>query len=120
MLIVKFNDMDVELVKGEYSNGRFAVTMIDPKTQEQLTNLTVNIPEAMFYGETIGESECYEALINHIDGFDYISLLNWLDEINVTEPDVIVGEIRSGFNSYKGVRFNNDSVNKMRCINDIF
>lgn len=120
MLIVKFNDMDVELLKGEYTNERFAVTMIDPKTHEQLTNLTVNIPEAMFFGETLGDSNCYEALINHIDSFDYISLLNWLDEINITDPEAIVGEIKSGFNSYKGVKFKNDVVKQMRRIDEVF
>jgi len=47
---------------------------------------------------------------NHMDGFDYISLLNWLDEINITKLYAIVGEIKSGFNSYMGVKFKNDAV----------
>lgn len=113
MLVVKFNNMDVELVKGEYSNGRFAVTMLDPNTKEQLIMLTVNIPEARFYGETIGQEECYEALINHIDGYDYIKVLNWLEDTNLIEPNVIVGEIKSGFNFYLGVKFKNEIVNQM-------
>lgn len=120
MLKVKFNGVDVELLKGEYINGRFAVIIVVPNTKEKLTTLTVNIPEAMFFGETLGDSNCYEALINHIDGFDYISLLNWLDEINITDPEAIVGEIKSGFNSYKGVKFKNDVVKQMRRIDEVF
>lgn len=119
MLVVKFNNMDVELVKGEYTNGRFAVTMIDPKTEEQLTNLTVNIPEAMFYGETLGESECYEALINHIDGFNYDFILDWLEENNLINVNAVVGEVQSGFNFYKGVDFKSNVVSNMRSLDEV-
>lgn len=119
MLVFKFNNMDVELVKGEYTNERFAVTMIDPKTEEQLTNLTVNIPEAMFYGETLGESESYEALINHIDGFNYDFILQWLEDNDLINTNTFVGEVQSGFNFYKGVKFKTNAVSSMRSLNEL-
>lgn len=116
MLIVKLNGMDVELVKGEYANGRFAVTIIEPDTKDQLSTLTVNIPEVMFYGETIGEGKSYEALVNHIDGFDYSDVLDWIDYNNLIETNAIVGEIKSGFNFYIGVKFKKEIVQQMRTI----
>lgn len=48
-----------------------------------------------------------------------MSLLNWLDEINITEPYAIVGEIKSGFNSYMSVNFKNDAVKQMKRIDEI-
>lgn len=113
MLKVKFNGVDVELLKGEYINGRFAVIIVEPNTKEKLTTLTVNIPEAMFYGETACDEKSYEALINHIDGFDYSEVLDWIDYNNLIETNAIVGEIKSGFNFYIGVKFKNEIVNKM-------
>ncbi|OEK50881.1 hypothetical protein ASS94_14635 [Staphylococcus equorum] len=55
----------------------------------------------------------YERLINHVDVFDYISLLNWLDKINITKPYVIIRKIKSGFHSYMSVNFKNDAVKQM-------
>lgn len=119
MLIVKLNGVDIELVKGEYTNGRFAVTIIEPDTKNQLSTLTVNIPEAMFYGETIGERKSYEALVNHIDGFNYSDILDWINSNNLIETNAIVGEIKSGFNFYIGVKFKEEIVKEMRSITEI-
>lgn len=119
MLKVNFNNLNVELVKGEYPNGRIAIAMYDPKHNERISDLTVNIPEAMFFGEMIGQENSYEALVNHIDGFDYSFILDWLKDNKLIELNVIVGEIQSGFNFYKGVEFKSDIVNEMRSITEI-
>ena len=42
-----------------------------------------------------------------------------MDGINITEPYAIVGEIKSGFNSYMSVNFKNDAVKQMKRIDEI-
>jgi len=42
-----------------------------------------------------------------------------LDKINITEPYVIIGKIKSGFNSYMSVNLKNDAVKQMKRINEI-
>lgn len=108
MLKVKLNDKEVELVKGIYINGRLAIKIIDSNSKEALADLTVNIPHAMFYNEEIND-----ALINHIDGYNYQELLLWLDDNNLTYEDAFVGEVKSGFNIYIGVKFKTEALNKM-------
>lgn len=119
MIKLNFDKYNVELVKDNYTNGRLAINMLETGTQNMMSSLTVNIPEAMFYGETLGESECYEALINHIDGFDYDFILEWLEENNLINVNAFVGEVQSGFNFYKGVEFKSHVIEDMRSINEI-
>jgi len=111
MLLVNLNGKEVELVKGIYINGRLAIKIIDTNSKEALADLTVNIPHAMFYNEEINE-----ALINRIDGLDYQDLLLWLDDNNLTYENAFVGEVKSGFNIYIGVKFKEDALNKMELI----
>mgnify|MGYP001940355511 CR=1 FL=1 len=116
---LNFDKYNVELVKGNYTNGRLAINMLETGTQNMMGSLTVNIPEAMFYGETLGESECYEALINHIDGFHYDFILEWLEENNLINVNAFVGEVQSGFNFYKGVDFKSNVVSNMRSLDEV-
>lgn len=108
MLKVNLNGKEVELVKGKYMNDRLAIEILDSKSKEPLTDLTVNIPSAMLYNE-----EENDALINHIDGYNYQELLLWLDDNNLTYEDAFVGEVKSGFNIYIGVKFRKEALNKM-------
>ena len=48
-----------------------------------------------------------------------MSLLNWLDKINITEPYAIIGKIKSSFNSYMSVNFKNDALKQMKRIDEI-
>lgn len=111
MLLVNLNGKEVELVKGIYINGRLAIKIIDSNSKEALADLTVNIPHTMFYNEEIND-----ALINRIDGLDYQDLLLWLDDNNLTYENAFVGEVKSGFNIYIGVKFKEDALNKMELI----
>ena len=51
MLIVKFNNMDVELVQENIQIKDLQLQWLTQTLMNSLTNLTVNIPEAIFYGK---------------------------------------------------------------------
>ncbi|KKI64770.1 DUF4313 domain-containing protein [Staphylococcus cohnii] len=119
MVKKEFGNLNVELVKGNYVNNRLAINMLETDTQNMVGSLTVNIPEAMFFGETTGDENSNEALVNHIDGFNYDYILQWLEDNNLIEINSFVGEIKNGFNFYKGVKFKSDIVKNMRTINEI-
>ncbi|MCE5132202.1 DUF4313 domain-containing protein [Staphylococcus saprophyticus] len=119
MMKLNFDKYNVELVKGNYTNGRLAINMLETGTQNMMGSLTVNIPEAMFFGETTDDENSNEALVNHIDGFNYDYILQWLEDNNLIENNSFVGEIQSGFNFYKGVDFKSHVIEDMRSINEI-
>ncbi|WP_342610470.1 hypothetical protein [Staphylococcus hsinchuensis] len=118
MVKKEFGNLNVELVKGNYTNGRLAINMLDCATKEIMCSLTVNIPEAMFFGEVLEDTNTNEALVNHIDGFDYVFILQWLEDNNLIEDNTFVGEIQSGFNFYKGVEFKSNVISNMRSIDE--
>jgi hypothetical protein len=118
MILLEFNNNRVELLKGTYENDRLGINMLDCATKDIMCSLTVNIPEAMFFGEVLEDTNTNEALVNHIDGFDYDFILQWLEDNDLIEDNTFVGEIQSGFNFYKGVEFKSNVISNMRSIDE--
>lgn len=109
MLKIKINSRYFEIIKDNYLNGRIALYLYN---EEEIVNLTVNIPEAILMSDVIGD-EVNSSILNHIDGYNYVDLIEILDDNDIISS-YQNGEVQCGFNHYKGIIISDAKLNKMR------
>ncbi|MGC9650930.1 hypothetical protein ACO2FA_13150 [Staphylococcus warneri] len=115
MLKIKVNSRYFEIIKDKYLNGRIALYLYN---DEEIINLTVNIPEAILLSDMIGNDEVCASILNHIDGYNYVDLIDILDDNDIISS-YQNGEVKSGFNLYKGIVINENRLNKMRNFKNV-
>lgn len=113
MLEIKLFGKQYKAIKDYYLNGRAAVWLINEK-DEEIIQLTVNVPEAMLMTDFGGnlKSRSHSSLLNHVDFLDYESLLEELIKQDVIE-DKTIGMIKQGYHVYTGILFKEESFSKM-------
>lgn len=106
MINVTLKNNNFRLAKGKYGNGRLAIVLFDDNdNMNSITGtISVNIPEARFMQEMVGDSCSNDVYINHIDGIEYNELIEPLDYYDQ------YGHTQSGFNTYIAVRFREDKL----------
>lgn len=106
MLKVNLFNQELECQKARYLNGRLAIVLIDPESNELYTTLTVNIDTP------IPDESGKEAFINHQYGENYKQLIQAIIDTGLTEETpVIIGF--SGFNEYIALRFKDEALDQM-------
>ncbi|RIN97165.1 DUF4313 domain-containing protein [Mammaliicoccus sciuri] len=118
MLKVKFMNNEFELVKAKYNNGRLAILLAEEMDGMKMIaeSISVNIPEARFFREMSGEDCENDCFVDHVDGFEYDEVIEWLLENDLIEPlkhFQAFGFAKSGFNNYIAVRFKEDKLKLM-------
>lgn len=121
MLKVDFMNHKLRLAKGEYGNGRLAIVLLEDGDDMNYiaASISVNIPEARFFREMSGESCENDCFVDHVDGFEYEDVIDWLLENDLIEPlkhFQAFGFAQSGFNNYIAVRFKEDKLALMETI----
>lgn len=114
MLKVNLFGKELECQKAKYQdNNRLAIILVDPEeTKEIYTFLTVNLSDALLFGELTGVKNNYEAFIDHQPGVNYQQFIQDLINTGIVD-DEVVAEGHSGFNHYVALRFKEEYVNQM-------
>lgn len=112
MLKVKLNTHEYIATKDHYEDGRLNVILLN-KSRDEMINLTVSLPHSFLLTDIFVPNDNHESsFLNHIDGFDYYDIYDQL-----LDQDIIlnknIGEGNSGFNTYKGVLFNEEKIQMM-------
>lgn len=106
MLKINLFNQELECQKACYLNGRLAIVLIDPESNELYTTLTVNI-DAPIPGES-GK----EAFINHQYGENYKQLIQSIIDADLAEETPVMAGF-SGFNEYLALRFKDAALEQM-------
>lgn len=106
MLKINLFNQKLECKKACYLNGRLAIVLIDPESNELYTTLTVNI-DAPIPGES-GK----EAFINHQYGENYKQLIQSIIDADLAEETPVANGV-SGFNEYVALRFKDTALEQM-------
>ena len=113
MLKINLFGKELECQKAKYQdNNRLAVILVDPKTKELYTFITINLPDALLFGELVDIENNYESFIDHQPGKNYQQFIQELINTNIVD-DEVVSEGHSGFNHYIALRFKDECVNQM-------
>lgn len=76
MLKINLFGKELECQKAKYQdNNRLAVILVDPKTKELYTFITVNLPDALLFGELVDIENNYEAM-------KHLLIINLVKSIN--------------------------------------
>lgn len=118
MINVTLKNNNFRLAKGKYGNGRLAIVLLEDGDDMNYiaASISVNIPEARFFREMSGESCENDCFVDHVDGFEYDEVIEWLLENDLIEPlkhFQAFGFAKSGFNNYIAVRFKEDKLKLM-------
>ncbi|WP_341775874.1 hypothetical protein [Staphylococcus hyicus] len=119
MLKLALNNKEYIAAKDYYDDGRINIVLVN-KLRDEMLNLTVSLPHCLLLTDVIESDDNNEAsFLNHLDGYNYFDVYSELLDQGII-LDVDIGEAKSGFNFYKGVLFNEEKIQSMLSIDEMF